>query len=108
MLEDCRLAEEVQPAAKAVNASAARAGKGERRCCMEQGLNPIERKKPLQGYPLMGRKRDLKNVYPKRPPALTPDDPEDLNEWGEELRRMTEKRRRTHEQRKPGKDARED
>ena len=56
----------------------------------------------------MGRKRDLKNVYPKRPPALTPDDPEDLNEWGEELRRMTEKRRRTHEQRKPGKESRED
>lgn len=51
----------------------------------------------------MGRKRDLKNVHPKRPPAMRVDDPEALNEWGEELHRMTEKRRRTHEQRKPGK-----
>lgn len=51
----------------------------------------------------MGRKRDLKNVHPKRPPAMPADDPEALNEWGEELHRMTEKRRRTHELRKPGK-----
>ena len=32
----------------------------------------------------MGRKRDLKNVHPKRPPAMPVDDPEALNEWGEE------------------------
>ena len=63
----------------------------------------LERKKPFDGYPVMGRKRDLKNVYPKRPPAWNPEDPEDLNDWGEELHRMTEKRRRTHEQHKPGK-----
>ena len=50
----------------------------------------------------MGRKRDLKNVHPKRPPAMPVDDPEALNEWGEELHRMTEQRRRTHEQHKPG------
>lgn len=49
----------------------------------------------------MGRKRDLKNVYPKRPPALLEEDPEALNEWGEELHRMTAKRRRTHENHKP-------
>ena len=55
----------------------------------------------------MGRKRDLKNVHPKRPPAMFVDDPEALNEWGEELHRMTEKRRRTHEQHKPGKSPQE-
>lgn len=49
----------------------------------------------------MGRKRDLKNVHPKRPPAVPVDDLEALNEWGEELHRMTEKRRRTHENHKP-------
>ena len=67
----------------------------------------IERKNPRQGYLIMGRKRDLKNVYPMRPPAMSPDDPEALNDWGEELHRMTEKRRRTHEQHKPGKSPQE-
>ena len=62
----------------------------------------IERNRRAQGYIGMGRKRDLKNVHPKRPPAMLVDDPEALNEWGEELHRMTEKRRRTHEQHKPG------
>ena len=49
----------------------------------------------------MGRKRDLKNVHPKRPPAVPVADLEALNAWGEELHRMTEKRRRTHENHKP-------
>lgn len=49
----------------------------------------------------MGRKRDLKNVHPKRPPAVPPDDLEALNEWGEELHRMTAHRRRTHERHRP-------
>jgi len=49
----------------------------------------------------MGRKRDLKNVHPKRPPAVPQDDVESLNEWGEELHRMTEHRRRTHERHRP-------
>ena len=51
----------------------------------------------------MGRKRDLKNVHAKRPPSLNADDPEDLNEWGEELARMTDRRRQHNERRKPGK-----
>ena len=67
-----------------------------------KGTIHIERNLRAQGYIGMGRKRDLKNVHPKRPPAMPVDDPEALNEWGEELHRMTEKRRRTHEQHKPG------
>jgi hypothetical protein len=51
----------------------------------------------------MGRKRDLKNVHPKRPPLVADGDAEALNEWGEELHRMTEHRRRTHERHKPKK-----
>ena len=67
-----------------------------------KGTIHIERNLRAQGYIGMGRKRDLKNVHPKRPPAMPVDDPEALNGWGEELHRMTEKRRRTHEQHKPG------
>lgn len=51
----------------------------------------------------MGRKRDLKNVYAKRPPQLNPEDPDALNEWGEELARMTDRRRQHNERHKPGK-----
>jgi hypothetical protein len=50
----------------------------------------------------MGRKRDLKNVHTKRPPQLNPEDPETLNEWGEELARMTTRRRQHNERHKPG------
>ena len=67
-----------------------------------KGTIRIERKWKSQGYTPMGRKRDFQNVHPKRPPAMPVDDPEALNEWGEELHRMTEQRRRTHEQHKPG------
>jgi hypothetical protein len=49
----------------------------------------------------MGRKRDLKNVHMRRPPAVTEGDSEALNEWGEGLDRMTAKRRRTHENHRP-------
>ena len=52
---------------------------------------------------LMGRKRDLKNVLAKRPPSFNPEDPDDLNEWGEELARMTDRRRQHNERHKPGK-----
>lgn len=51
----------------------------------------------------MGRKRDLKNVHAKRPPQLNPEDPERLNEWGEELARMTDRRRQHNERHNPGK-----
>jgi len=51
----------------------------------------------------MGRKRDLKNVHAKRMPSLNAGDPEDLNEWGEELARMTKRRRQHNERHKPGK-----
>lgn len=50
----------------------------------------------------VGRKRDLKNVHAKRPPQLNPEDPETLNEWGEELARMTDRRRQHNERHKPG------
>ncbi|MGB0246930.1 MAG: hypothetical protein ACPGAB_00315 [Flavobacteriales bacterium] len=51
----------------------------------------------------MGRKRDLKNVHAKRPPSFNLEDPDDLNEWGEELARMTDRRRQHNERHKPGK-----
>ena len=51
----------------------------------------------------MGRKRDLKNVHGKQPPSYTLENPEALNEWGEELARMTERRRLHNERHKPGK-----
>ena len=51
----------------------------------------------------MGRKRDLKNVHAKRPPSYNPEDPEDLNEWGEELEQMTSRRRLHNERHRPGK-----
>ena len=51
----------------------------------------------------MGRKRDLKNVHAKRPPKFNPEDPEDLNEWGEELEQMTSRRRMHNERHRPGK-----
>ena len=51
----------------------------------------------------MGRKRDLKNVHAKRPPLFNPNDPEDLNEWGEELEQMTSRRRVHNERHHPGK-----
>jgi len=51
----------------------------------------------------MGRKRDLKNVHAKRPPQFNPNDPEDLNEWGEELEQMTSRRRVHNERHRPGK-----
>ena len=51
----------------------------------------------------MGRKRDLKNVHAKRPPSFNPEDPDDLNEWGEKLARMTDRRRQHNERHKPGK-----
>ena len=54
-------------------------------------------------FVLMGRKRDLKNVHAKRPPSFNPEDPDDLNEWGEELARMTDRRRQHNERHKPGK-----
>ncbi|HBS20791.1 MAG TPA: hypothetical protein DEA66_08080 [Flavobacteriales bacterium] len=53
----------------------------------------------------MGRKRDLKNVHAKRPPSYNPEDSDDLNEWGEELARMTDRRRQHNERHKPGKSA---
>ena len=53
------------------------------------------------GY--MGRKRDLKNVHAKRPPSYNTEDPEDLNEWGEELEQMTSRRRLHNERHRPGK-----
>ena len=56
-------------------------------------------------FVLMGRKRDLKNVHAKRPPSFNPEDPDDLNEWGEELARMTDRRRQHNERHKPGKSA---
>ena len=52
---------------------------------------------------VMGRKRDLKNVHAKRPPSYNPEDPEDLNEWGEELEQMTSRRRLHNERHRPGK-----
>ena len=51
----------------------------------------------------MGRKRDLKNVHAKRPPSYNPEDPEDLNEWGEELEQMTSRRCLHNERHRPGK-----
>ena len=51
----------------------------------------------------MGRKRDLKNVHAKRPPKFNPNDPEELNEWGEELEQMTSRRRLHNERHRPGK-----
>lgn len=51
----------------------------------------------------MGRKRDLKNVHAKRPPQLNPEDPDALNEWGEELARMTDRRRQHNERHKSSK-----
>ena len=51
----------------------------------------------------MGRKRDLKNVHAKRPPSYNPEDPEDLNEWGEELEQMTSRRRLHNERHRPRK-----
>ena len=54
------------------------------------------------GFVHMGRKRDLKNVHAKRPPSFNPEDPDDLNEWGEELARMTDRRRQHNERHKPG------
>ena len=54
------------------------------------------------GFVGMGRKRDLKNVHAKRPPQLNAEDPETLNEWGEELARMTDRRRQHNERHKPG------
>ena len=68
---------------------------------MDSFCGRFERSLPQLCSSTMGRKRDLKNVYPKRPPALLEEDPEALNEWGEELHRMTAKRRRTHENHKP-------
>ena len=53
-------------------------------------------------FVLVGRKRDLKNVHAKRPPSFNPEDPDDLNEWGEELARMTDRRRQHNERHKPG------
>ncbi len=50
----------------------------------------------------MGRKRDLKNMHAKRPSQLNHEDPETLNEWGEELARMTDRRRQHNERHKPG------
>jgi len=100
----------LHPVAKTRRAKAARAAKEEGVLFIvgvssmeaKRTTTCIERKRRAQGYIGMGRKRDLKNVHPKRPPAMPADDPEALNEWGEELHRMTEKRRRTHEQHKPG------
>ena len=57
------------------------------------------------GFVHMGRKRDLKNVHAKRPPSFNPEDPDDLSEWGEELARMTDRRRQHNERHKPGKSA---
>ena len=54
-------------------------------------------------YRCMGRKRDLKNVHAKRPPQFNPNDPEELNEWGEELEQMTSRRRLHNERHRPGK-----
>ena len=56
-----------------------------------------------RGFVHMGRKRELKNVHAKRPPSFNPEDPDDLNEWGEELARMTDRRRQHNERHKPGK-----
>ncbi len=50
----------------------------------------------------MGRKRDLKNVHATRPPAFNSEDLDPLNEWGEELARMTTRRRHHNERHKPG------
>ena len=66
----------------------------------------VQRNELLQwprGFVRMGRKRDLKNVHAKRPPSFNPEDPDDLNEWGEELARMTDRRRQHNERHKPGK-----
>ena len=57
------------------------------------------------GFVHMGRKRDLKNVHAKRPPSFDPEDPDNLNEWGEDLARMTDRRRQHNERHKPGKSA---
>ena len=51
----------------------------------------------------MGRKRDLKNMHLKRPPAGDSNDADALDEWGEELARMTARRRLHNERHKPGK-----
>jgi len=56
-------------------------------------------------FSIMGRKRDLKNVHSKRPPRFNPEDPDDLNEWGEELAQMTHRRRQHNERHKPGKES---
>ena len=55
------------------------------------------------GFLVMGRKRELKNVHSKRPPRYNPKDPDELNEWGEELAQMTHRRRQHNERHKPGK-----
>lgn len=71
-----------------------------------RGLWVVQGKELLQwtcGFVLMGRKRDLKNVHAKRPPSFNPEDPDDLNEWGKELARMTDRRRQHNERHKPGK-----
>tara|TARA_Y100000385_G_scaffold210441_1_gene218364 strand:+ start:148 stop:387 length:240 start_codon:yes stop_codon:yes gene_type:complete len=49
----------------------------------------------------MGRKRDLKNVNSRRPPSLGTSNPESLNDWGESLERMTERRRMHNERNRP-------
>ena len=51
----------------------------------------------------MGRKRDLKNMHLKKPPAGDSNDADALDEWGEELARMTARRRLHNERHKPGK-----
>jgi hypothetical protein len=61
----------------------------------EQFLNPIV---PYG----MGRKRDLKNINGRRPPQFEASSLEAMNEWGESLERMTE-RRRMHNERHPPK-----
>ena len=49
----------------------------------------------------MGRKRDLKNISSRRPPSLVDFNPESLNDWGESLERMTERRRMHNERHRP-------
>ncbi|MDA8606303.1 hypothetical protein N9L13_04655 [Flavobacteriales bacterium] len=49
----------------------------------------------------MGRKRDLKNINSRRPPSHAASNPESLNDWGESLERMTERRRMHNERHRP-------
>jgi hypothetical protein len=55
----------------------------------------------------MGRKRDFKNIHGRRPPRFESSSSEALNEWGESMERMTERRRMHNERHLPKRNPRQ-